>query len=58
MNVNVPFPTAGDSYCSATNGCGTIPAGGGTDFQWTAGDFVTSSILVLATNSVTDLTAN
>ena len=20
-----PFPTAGDAYCSATNGCGTIP---------------------------------
>jgi len=58
VNVNVPFPTAGDAYCSATNGCGTIPAGGGTDFQWTAGDFVTSSIFVLATNSVTDLTAN
>jgi hypothetical protein len=56
--VNVPFPTAGDAYCSATNGCGTIPAGGQTAFQWTAGDFVTSSIFVLATSSVTDLQAN
>jgi hypothetical protein len=56
--VTVPFPTAGDAYCSFTNGCGTIPVGGGTDFQWTAGDFVTSSIFVLATTSVTDLDAN
>jgi hypothetical protein len=44
VNVNVPFPTAGDAYCSFTNGCGTIPAGGQTAFQWTAGDFVISSI--------------
>lgn len=54
----MPFPTAGDAYCSFTNGCGTIPVGGGTDFQWTAGDFVTSSIFVLPTTSVTDLDAN
>jgi|HubBroStandDraft_4_1064222.scaffolds.fasta_scaffold03866_6 hypothetical protein len=54
----VPFPTAGDAYCSATDGCGTIPVGGGTAFQWTAGDFVISSIFVLPTTSVTDLTAN
>ncbi len=56
--VNVPFPTAGDAYCSATNGCGTIPVGGQTGFQWTAGDFVQSSVFQLPTNSVTDLTAN
>jgi PEP-CTERM motif len=56
--TNVPFPTAGDSYCSATNGCGTIPAGGQTASQWTAGDFVISSIFVLPTTSVTDITAN
>ena len=55
---NVPFPTAGDAYCSATDGCGTIPAGGQTDFQWTAGDFVISSIFHIPTVSVTDLTAN
>jgi hypothetical protein len=58
VNQNVPFPTAGDAYCSFTLGCGTIPAGGGSDFQWTAGDFVISSIFVLPTTSVTDLTAN
>lgn len=58
VNVNEPFPTAGDAYCSATNGCGTIPAGGQTAFQWTTGDFVISSIFVLPTSSVTDLTAN
>ena len=54
----VPFPTAGDAYCSATNGCGTIPAGCSTGFQWTTGDYVDSAIFVLPTNSVTDLTAD
>ena len=58
VNANVPFPTAGDAYCSFTNGCGTIPAGGGTAFQWTAGDYVISSVFALPTSSVTDLTAN
>ena len=56
--VNEPFPTAGDAYCSATNGCGNIPAGGQTGFMWTTGDFVISSIFTLPTNGVTDLTAN
>jgi len=56
--VNVPFPTAGDAYCSATNGCGNIPAGGQTAFQWTAGDYVMSSVFTLPTTSVTDLTAD
>ncbi|MGO9275444.1 MAG: PEP-CTERM sorting domain-containing protein [Terriglobia bacterium] len=58
VTVNVPFPTAGDAYCSATNGCGTIPSGGETAFQYTAGDYVVSSIFVLPTASVDDLTAN
>lgn len=58
VNVNEPFPTAGDAYCSATNGCGNIPAGGQTAFQWTAGDYVISSVFTLPTSSVTDLTAN
>ncbi|MGC2108560.1 MAG: PEP-CTERM sorting domain-containing protein [Candidatus Korobacteraceae bacterium] len=42
-DVMVPFPTAGDMYCSATNGCGTLPAGGVTASMWTAGDYVMSS---------------
>lgn len=54
----VPFPTAGDAYCSFTNGCGTIPSGGQTAYQWTAGDFVLSSVFTLPTNSVTDLSAD
>jgi len=58
VTVNVPFPTAGDAYCSATNGCGNIPSGGQTAFQYTAGDYVISSVFVLPTSSVTDLTAN
>ncbi len=56
--TNVPFPTAGDAYCSFTNGCGTIPSGGQTAYQWTAGDFVQSAVFTLPTNSVTDLTAD
>lgn len=57
--TNVPFPSAGDAYCSFTNGCGTIPGGGQTAYQWTAGDFVQSPIFTnIPTNSVTDLTAS
>lgn len=59
VNVNEPFPTAGDAYCSATNGCGNIPAGGQTAFMWTTGDFVISSIFMnVPSNTVTDITAN
>lgn len=58
VTTNEPFPAAGDAYCSATNGCGTIPAAGQTAFMWTAGDYVLSSIFVLPTDSVTGLTAN
>jgi hypothetical protein len=54
----VPFPVAGDSYSSATNGNGTIPSSGQTAYQSTAGDSVTSAVFALPTNSVTDLTAN
>jgi hypothetical protein len=56
--VNVSFPTAGDTYCNATNGCGAIPSAGQTAFMWTAGDYVISGIFNLPTASVTDLTAN
>src|ERR1035437_6906922 len=50
---NVPFPTAGDAYCGS-NICGTIPAGGQTDFMWTAGNYVISSIFHIPAASVTD----
>jgi hypothetical protein len=59
VNVNVPFPTAGDAYCSFTNGCGTIPSGGQTAYQWTAGDYVLSSVFTgTGITSATDLTAD
>jgi hypothetical protein len=54
----VPFPTAGDAYCSATNGCGTIPSGGQTDFLFDAGDYVVSSVFSIPSVSVKDLEAN
>ena len=54
---NVPFPTAGDAYCGS-NMCGTISAGGQTDFMWTAGNYVISSIFHIPAASVTDLEAN
>lgn len=58
-DVTVPFPTAGDAYCSATNGCGTIPAGGQTGYMWTAGDYVVSSNFTgTGLNSVMGLTYN
>jgi len=53
------FPTAGDAYTSATNGNGTIPSGGLTGFQWTAGDSVTSAIFTdVPSASVIGLTEN
>jgi hypothetical protein len=55
--VDVAFPAAGDAYCG-TNQCGTVGSGGQTDYMWTAGNYVLSSIFVLPTDSVTDLTAN
>jgi hypothetical protein len=39
----VPFPTAGDYYCSLTNGCGNLPSGGQTAYMWSQGDYVVSS---------------
>lgn len=56
--INVPFPAAGDAYCSATDGCGTIPSGGQTGFMFTTGDFVQSPVFDLPLSAVTDLTAN
>lgn len=56
--TDLAFPWSGDSYCSATNGCGTIPAGGQTAFMWTAGDYVVSPSFLLPTTTVSDLTAN
>ena len=56
---NGNFPTAGDAYCSATNGCGTIPAGGATAPMWTAGDWVVSAdFLNTGITSATDLSVN
>jgi len=53
------FPTAGDAYCSFTNGCGNIPAGGQTAYMWTAGDYVQSSIFTnTGITSATDVTVN
>jgi len=34
------FPTFEDPYFSATDGSGTIPAGGQTAYMWTTGDYV------------------
>ena len=57
--VTEPFPTAGDAYCSATNGCGTIPSGGTTEYMWTAGDYVLSSVFTdTGFSAATDITAN
>jgi len=38
-----PFPSAGDTYYSATNGGGVLASGGQTTFMWTAGDYLSSS---------------
>jgi hypothetical protein len=56
--VTAPFPSVGDSYCSNTEGCGTIPANGHGAFMWTAGDYVISPVFTLPSDSVVGLTAN
>jgi PEP-CTERM motif len=54
--VMIEFPTVGDGYCSAGQGCGTIPLGGTTANLWTAGDFVTTPLLQnTGLTSLTDL---
>lgn len=55
-DVTEPFPTAGDMYCSATNGCGTLPAGGQTAYMWTTGDYVISPVFNTGQSSVSSLT--
>ena len=51
------FPTKGDQYSSATNGSGTIPAGGQSAFMWTAGDFVeTANASVIGSYAATSFT--
>jgi hypothetical protein len=51
------FPTKGDQYSSATNGSGTIPAGGQSASMWTAGDFVeTANASVIGSYAATSFT--
>jgi len=49
------FPTAGDMYCSATNGCGTLPAGGQTAYMWTTGDYIISPVFSTGQMSINSL---
>ena len=55
-DVMEPFPSAGDAYCSATNGCGSLPAGGMTAYMWTAGDYVQSPVFNTGQSSISSLT--
>ncbi len=57
-DVTEPFPTAGDAFCSATNGCGTLPAGGMTFYMWTAGDYVQSPVFNTGQSSINSLSYN
>ncbi len=54
-DVVEPFPAAGDAYCSATNGCGNLPAGGMTAYMWTTGDYVISPIFATGQSSINSL---
>ncbi|MGB7556308.1 MAG: PEP-CTERM sorting domain-containing protein [Candidatus Korobacteraceae bacterium] len=54
-DVPEPFPSVGDNYCSATNGCGTLPAGGMTAFMWTTGDYVQSPVFNTGQSSINSL---
>ena len=58
-SINVPFPAAGDAFCTAVYGCGTLTVGGQTDPMWTAGDYVLSSVFAIANSTgVTGLSAD
>lgn len=57
-DVVEPFPTAGDNYCSATNGCGTLPPGGMTAYMWTTGDYVISPVFSTGQSSINSLSYN
>jgi hypothetical protein len=54
-DVVEPFPAAGDNFCSATNGCGTLPGGGMTFYMWTTGDYVISPIFNTGQSSINSL---
>lgn len=58
ITSTVAFPTAGDAFCAATSGCGTIAPGGQTDFMWTAGDYVVSAVFALQGPAAVGLSAN
>jgi hypothetical protein len=47
------FPSENTSWYSATNGSGTIPNGGATNYMWTAGDYVSQLVTNTGLTSVT-----
>lgn len=51
--IEAEFPAAGTSYSSATDGSGTIPSGGQSQYMWTTGDFVTATFSGTGLASVT-----
>jgi hypothetical protein len=53
----ISFPGAGDSYCGS-NTCGTLAAGGETDYMWTAGNYVTSTSFTLHNGPIVGLSAD
>jgi hypothetical protein len=56
--VTVAFPAAGASWFSATDGSGTIPAGGQTGFMWTTGDYVVQTFAGTGLTSVDSISAD
>lgn len=42
-SVTVGFPSSGTAYFSATNGSGTIPAGGQSTWMWTTNDYISQT---------------
>jgi hypothetical protein len=58
VSVNIGFPSSGTSFHSATNGDGTIPAGGQSEYMWTSGDYVSQTFSGVGLNSVGSLEIN
>jgi hypothetical protein len=53
----IPFPAAGDAYCGSNN-CGTLTAGGETDYMWTAGNYVASAAFTVPGGPIVGLSAD
>ena len=58
QTLPVLFPNAGDFWCAATSGCGTLTVSSQTDYMWTAGDFIVSATVSSLLTSVNGISGS